>query len=86
MNVSISHPTDRPNFSRVSIGNLDLWFSYETVIAFTSGPGRTVISENVWSTTTGKHLNWIDSDKTRRLPHEDFLVMLAARLTSAGLA
>lgn len=43
----------------VTIGTLDLYFSYQTVIAFRNG-GRTVIRQNSWSSTTGGHLNSID--------------------------
>lgn len=54
--VSIDHPTDRPNFTEVRVGPVDLYFSYRTIVAFSApGFGR-VISENVWSQTTGKHL------------------------------
>ena len=58
---------------RVDVGNLTLWYSYKTVIAFRApGTGR-VVSENAWSTTTGKHLNQIDGgDKKNRLPRAEF--------------
>lgn len=55
----------------VSIGNLTLYFSYKTVVAF-SIPGYLACSENQWSTTTGKHLNWIEPDKRKRLSGEEF--------------
>ena len=57
---------------KVDIGCLRLWFSYQTVVAFSNGDGRKV-RENEWSTTTGKHLNWIDGgDKKNRLPGAEF--------------
>lgn len=57
---------------RVSIGSLELYFSYQTVVAFHSNKGRRVC-ENVWGTTTGKHLNWIDGgNKKSRLPSDQF--------------
>lgn len=68
----ISHPTDRPNFSVVHIGNCSFWFSYETCIAFRTPAGTTRICENAWGPTTGKHLNWIDSDKAKRIPRTQF--------------
>ena len=43
------------------------YFSYETLIAFTDPNGKLVIRENDWGTTTGKHLNAIDSDKNKRV-------------------
>lgn len=60
MQVSISHPTDRPNFSRVDVGPLTVWFSYRTPIAFHTYETGQVVRENDWSNTTGKHLNNID--------------------------
>lgn len=39
----------------VTIGNLDLYFSYRTIIAFAT-PGNMRVSENLWSNTTGRHL------------------------------
>ena len=49
------------------------WFSYRTLIAFTS-EGRRFVRQNDWSsTTTGKHLNSIDGgDKKARLPSSEF--------------
>lgn len=61
---------------------LVLYYSYSTIIAFSeSGTGRRV-SENVWSVTTGKHLNWIDGgEKSTRLKHGDFERELKMMLT-----
>lgn len=48
-----------PNLTGVEIGNnLTVYFSYETPVAF-SFNGRVTGSENIWSQTTGKHLNMI---------------------------
>lgn len=65
----------KPNFTEVLIGNVTLFFSYETIIGFTS-KGELKVSENVWSNTTGKHLNQIEPNKTRRLSREDFMKQL----------
>lgn len=43
------------------------YFSYETLVAFTDPSGNLVIRENDWGPTTGKHLNAIDSDKSKRV-------------------
>jgi hypothetical protein len=60
----------------VRVGKIELYFSYETVIAFwLQGQGLT-ICENVWTRTTGKHLNWINPDKNIRLPYDDFVIKL----------
>lgn len=58
----------------VHIGDLTLYFSYDTVVAF-QAPGipGIVVSENCWSTTTGKHLNWIDDgNKKARVKRAEF--------------
>ena len=47
------------------------WFSYDTLIAFCSDKGF-FVRQNDWSTTTGKHLNWINTDKKERLTSEQF--------------
>ena len=44
--------------------------SYNTIIAF-EVDGMITARENDWSTTTGKHLNWISSKKYR-LPSDKF--------------
>ena len=54
------------------IGELTLYFSYSTVVAFYTPDTRLVISENVWSSTTGKHLNYIDRDKNKRVDNNKF--------------
>lgn len=59
------------NLNKVTIGNYIFWFSYETVIAFKE-PNKTLcISENVWTRTTGKHLNYIDKFLPRT-PYDEF--------------
>jgi hypothetical protein len=57
---------------RIRVGDLTLFFSYDTVIAFVYD-GHRYISENKWGSTTGKHLNWIDGHNLhRRLKREIF--------------
>ena len=72
---------------RLDVGGLTLWFSYDTVVAF-SPPGHGVrVSENCWGPTTGKHLNWIDDgNKARRLPRHDFETLLRNWLAEYNLA
>jgi hypothetical protein len=55
----------------VSIDNLDLYFSYDTIIAFRN-KGKLCCSENQWSNTTGKFLNEIQPDKSKRMPAAEF--------------
>lgn len=47
------------------------WFSYDTLVAYRIN-GEFHILKNYWGTTTGKHLNWIDPDKSKRESQEDF--------------
>lgn len=63
---------EMPSLHCVELGTaLTVWFSYSTVIAFAvPGMGR-IKSENVWSRTTGKHLNSIYAKET--LPNDEFV-------------
>ena len=67
-----SYKSPNPNDMVVTVGQLDLYFSYKTVVAYRTADQGLVCSENVWSVTTGRHLNSIQPDKHRRLPYEDF--------------
>ena len=56
----------------VDIGTVTFYFSYDTVIGFHEAGHTRKVSENVWTVTTGKHLNWVEPVKSRRLPHDIF--------------
>ncbi len=58
--------------SRVDFGFVSVWFSYETAIAFQFEGRPIVVAENIWSKTTGKHLNSIDPEKKCRVDYETF--------------
>lgn len=58
------------------------WYSYETLVAFCI-KGEFHIIRNYWGNTTGKHLNWIDSDKSKRESEDEFNANLE-RLTKAA--
>lgn len=62
--------------TEVQIGTTRIWFSYETPVAFSLDYNTPVVSQNIWSQTTNRHLNSIDggskSAKSARLPHELF--------------
>jgi len=73
MNLSIENYQDRGDKAKVvTIGDYDFYFSYRTCIAFNSPKTGRVICENDWGTTTGGHLNCIDSDKKIRIPRSEF--------------
>lgn len=65
------------NMHEVSINSKGtFYFSYETCIAFRTPDYGLIIRENDWGPTTGKHLNYIDPDKSIRISGEDFETML----------
>jgi hypothetical protein len=50
----------KPNLRKFSNGLRNVYFSYETPVAYWSEANQEwVLSENVWSPTTAKHLNQI---------------------------
>ena len=54
-----------PNVTRLGLGDLTIWYSYMTPIAFETRSDHghrltRVVLQNVWGPTTGKHLNAID--------------------------
>ena len=55
---------------RDNFGNC-YYFSYDTLVAFYDDNGL-CIRENIWGTTTGKHLNWINKDKSIRVDSKTF--------------
>lgn len=66
------------NSLRFDSPHITVWFSYKTPVAFYTVETGRVVRENDWSTTTGKHLNWIDNgDKKTRVDGETFERMLA---------
>jgi len=65
-----------PNFRVLEINqDLSIWFSYETPIAFRFR-GEYRVSENLWGSTTGKHLNQLQ-DKAHRISRQEFLEQLS---------
>lgn len=61
---------------RFDIGSLALWYSYHTVIAFDHPKTGFKIRENIWGTTTGKHLNWVEPDHSIRIGGAEFEELL----------
>ena len=64
----------------VDFDNFRLYYSYETIVAYYDLQDGLVCSTNVWGNTTGKHLNWIEPDKKRRIEYGRFEVMLQEML------
>lgn len=69
----------------VTVGSLTVYFSYKTPVAFHTPQDGTVCSKNVWSVTTGKHLNWIQPEKSKRLDHTVFAQRFAQALARYNL-
>jgi len=74
------------NYNMVEIGDLELYFSYETCVGFRTSKTGLVVSENIWGSTTGKHLNWLDGGrKDCRISNSEFKKQLKELLESRGL-
>jgi hypothetical protein len=84
---TIKHPTNRPNFTVVTLGAADdreMWlaFSYETCIGFMRPSWKSwILRQNVWGPTTGKHMNALNADHKDRWNEEEFQWMLEGMLT-----
>lgn len=67
------------NFTLVSIGVMEFYFSYDTCVAFHDGKHMLQVSENQWSPMTGKHLtqNFGNED---RVPASQFNTALEVLL------
>lgn len=61
-----------PNFKALKLGNIIIYFSYDTIIGFYTPNTELCVCENIWSRTTERHLNML-STKNERLPRETFL-------------
>lgn len=82
MQVKLFHPTHRNTpligvkLSDPYAGRLELYFSYDTIVAFQERGQEIVASQNVWSSTTGRHLNEIDGgekeERKDRVSHQEF--------------
>lgn len=61
--------TTESNENSVEIGQTTLFFSYRTCIGYESPNTGRRISENVWSQTTGRYINRLMPDKSKRIPY-----------------
>lgn len=72
------------NLTAVQLPNVTLYFSYETCIGFKDKPTNTaVVSENLWGSQTGSHINLVNPDFSARLPRSEFAVALATVLSAS---
>jgi hypothetical protein len=69
------------NKNKIDINGLEIWFSYETPVALRRA-GVIVCRQNDWSNTTGKLLNHIEPDKTKRVTGEVFEKLLEQNLNA----
>ena len=71
---------EKANAMMVHLDNITIWMSYDAVIAFRvfGDDGGFFIRQNDWNNTTGRHLNLIDSDKSKRLPSAAFEAAFAS--------
>lgn len=69
-----------PNFFRLNLWDLTLWFSYKTCIAFEID-GVAYKSDNIWSKTTNKHLNEIFAEEVPNKEFENRLAEFVANRT-----
>jgi len=69
----------------VSTAAIDLYYSYKTIVAYRTIKDGLIVCENVWGTTTGKHLNWINPVHNTRLSYDTFQGKLATTLKELRL-
>lgn len=60
------------NFHVMESNTKDIYFSYETPIAFRLQGLGLIVCKNIWSSTTGKHLNMIEPNHNKRIDYEKF--------------
>jgi len=58
------------NATRIDSNGVSIFYSYKTIIAIKLN-GKLTISKNKWGSTTGKHLNAIDADKSIRVDYSE---------------
>ncbi len=69
------------NALKFYMDKITIWYSYQTVIAFSTPATGRVISANHWTKTTGRRLNAIDHDKSLRVKdYADFTAQLTAAM------
>lgn len=78
--VRFQHGTNRNTKAYiVTVGEHDLYISYETVIAY-NGPRTRFRMDNVWGPTTGRHMKEMGVYNYPTLSPEDFEKSLKAEM------
>lgn len=70
--VSCYYAPSKQNAIRIEAGSVIVWYSYQTPVAFLIPGYGMVVHQNQWGPTTGKHLNKIDPDKSKRVTIKEF--------------
>jgi len=84
--IENSYCAKSSNNTRVDFGNVTVWFSYVTPVAFQVGHNDIVVHENDWGRTTGKHLNAIEPDHSKRVDHDTFCKLWNEQASIAPLS
>jgi hypothetical protein len=79
-NDSFTKENTTGTLTSIMHNGFDLYFSYETLIAYYNRAKELRICENVWSNTTAKHLYKINSNKSIRLDHAEFIKLAEEEL------
>jgi hypothetical protein len=73
MHIPLPSPYGGANTIRVDLCGFTFWWSYEVLVAFRVPEHPMVVHENIWTKTTGKHLNLIDGNRpNERVDAETF--------------
>lgn len=61
---------------QIDLGEITLYYSYNTIVAYSDSQDGQIVCRNEWGVTTGKHLNWINPNHKTRTPINEFQTML----------
>ncbi|WNN95108.1 hypothetical protein SEA_MAGRITTE_157 [Microbacterium phage Magritte] len=78
--------TQNGKLTRLYLGNIVIWFSYETPVAYrVPGIRGVIVSDKGWSQTTRRHIGTIEG-KRAPIAHETFERGLDAIMSATGAA
>ena len=60
------------NMTLITMGHIKMYFSYQTLIAFSIDATGLKIRKNEWNATTGRHMNLLDGGEAERLSGAEF--------------